>query len=127
MEAKIYSVESACYCIAETMPAQLSIQASGTVNSTDWTNGTLIPWTYVTQPTDGMVDFEFIATAPSGLAMWDMSPITGHGLVEMDDWIKGIRIHTSNGDLEIMLFDSRYEEKIPINSPEGSIPWPWNV
>jgi hypothetical protein len=127
MDVKIYSVESAGFSIVEGMPAKLLVNAAGTVNSTGWTDGRLVPWMYTSKPADGMINFEFIAATPSGLAMLDMSRITGQGLVELDGWIKGIRVHASAGSLEFRLSDSAYEDKAPVELPGDAIAWKWNV
>lgn len=106
MEAKVYSAESACFHINKSNPPQLVVSASGQVNSSGWSNGRLIPWVYVDQPADGIQDFDFVATAPSGFVLWVISPIGGEGTIEMQDWMKGIRIHSSSNKIEVMLDDS---------------------
>lgn len=106
MEAKVYSVESACFHINKSNPPQLVVNASGQVNSSGWSNGRLIPWVYVDQPADGIQDFDFVATAPSGVVLWVISPIGGDGTIEMRDWMKGVRIHSSSNKVEVMLDDS---------------------
>ena len=105
MEAKVYSVESTCFHINKSIPPQLVVTASGQVNSSGWSNGRLIPWVYVEQPADGIQDFDFVATSPSGVVLWVISPIGGNETIEMQDWITGIRIHSSSDKVEVMLDD----------------------
>ena len=105
MEAKVYSVQSACFHINKTNPPQLMVSAAGQVNSSGWSNGKLIPWVYIDPPSDGIQDFDFVATAPSGVVLWVISPISGEGTIEMENWIKGIRIHASSSKIEVMLDD----------------------
>lgn len=107
MEAKIYSVKSACLFINKSKPPQIVVGAEGTVNSTGWTNGRLLPWIYVNPPTDGILDLDFIADKPSGIVIWLWSKIGGSIQMEMPKWLKGVRIHTSNNKLEAMLDDKK--------------------
>jgi len=106
MEAKVYSVQSAFFHISNNNPPLLMVTAAGQVNSTGWSDGKLIPWVYVDQPADGIQDFDFVATAPSGEVLWVMRPIVGEGTIELADWIKGVRIHASSNKIEVMLDDA---------------------
>ena len=103
MDTKILSVEKACFHLTKSNPPQLVIQAVGTVNSTGWSDGRLLPWMYIRQPPDGIIDFEFVAKAPSGFVLWVLAPIEGIGAVPLQPWIKGFRIHAATNELEVML------------------------
>jgi len=105
MEAKIYSVQTVCFAINKSNPPQLVLSAIGEANSSGWSNGKLIPWVYVDQPSDGIQDFDFVATAPNGMVLWMITPIAGEGIIELESWMKGVRIHTSSNKIEIMLDD----------------------
>ncbi len=124
MDAKIYSVESVCFHIDKSNPPQLVVHAAGKVNSSGWSLGRLVPWIYVVRPADGILDFEFIAKAPSGFVLWVISPIEGLGRVTLEDWIKGVRVHTATNKLEAMLSDEAcsVEGRLLVGD---AFPWPW--
>ena len=129
MQAKVYSVQTINYHINKSNPPQLVVHALGQVNSTGWTSGTLIPWVYIDQPSDGIMDFDFVATRPSGVVLWMLSPIDGSNTITMEQWIKGVRIHSVSGSEEI-LFDQVVAMKSNIDggSDDGDpAPFPWLV
>lgn len=95
VETKVFSIESAHFHIHKSQPAQLVVSAAGQVNSSGWSLGRLIPWTYVVPPVDGIQDFDFVANAPSGIVLWIISPISGDGIIEFQEWMTGIRVHSS--------------------------------
>lgn len=123
MEAKIYSVQTGCFHINKSNPPQLVVNAAGQVNSSGWSNGKLLPWVYVVPPADGIQDFDFVATAPSGIVLWVISPIGGEGTIELENWMKGVRIHTSSNSIEVMLDDKSCVVESRIISTMG-IPQP---
>lgn len=106
MKSKILSVESACFHINKSNPPELAINAIGTTNSSGWKNGELIPYTYVIEPQDGVLDFDFVALQPNGIVLLVLTPIDAVGEVELENWVKGIRIHSSSNSIEIMLDDN---------------------
>ncbi|EOU3287236.1 hypothetical protein ACNVJQ_005132 [Vibrio harveyi] len=106
MEAKIYSVSSACFHLNKSNPPQLIISAAGQVNSSGWNNGRLVPWIYVAPPSDGIQDFDFIATSPEGVVLWMLMPISGQGTIELPGWATGVRIHSSSNKVEVNLDDA---------------------
>jgi len=106
MDAKVYSVGKICFHIEKSNPPQLVVSAEGRVNSSGWTNGRLVPGT-AEKPADGILDFDFIAAAPSGrFVLQVISPISGMGSVAFQDWMKGIRVHSSTNQLEVLLTDA---------------------
>lgn len=50
--------------ILKRNPLVLVISCKGNVNSPGWTHAQLIPFVYVTPPSDGMYEFDFVATEP---------------------------------------------------------------
>ena len=100
MDAKVYSVESVCFNINKINPPQVVVAANGTVNSTGWSDGRLVPWIYVTPPSDGIQDFDFIAKTPDGIVLWRMTPIPGSAIMEMPSWLKGVRVHAVTNAVE---------------------------
>lgn len=125
MDAKVFLVEKVCFHIEKINPPQLVVQAVGQVNSSGWTNGRLTPYVYVSPPDDGIQDFDFIATAPDGIVLWVMSPITGIGVIPLPPWAKGVRVHGSSNDVEVMLDDPDCTVDGQ-TLPSGDVwPWPW--
>jgi hypothetical protein len=99
----VYSVQDVYFHINKSNPPQLFIHAAGMVSSSGWTNGKLNPRQYVTPPADGVQDFDFIATPPSGFALQVLSPITGDGEMKLEDWMLGIRVHAKSNNMTVML------------------------
>ena len=50
--------------ILKRNPLVLVVSCKGNVISPGWTNAQLIPFVYVTPPSDGMYEFDFVATEP---------------------------------------------------------------
>ena len=50
--------------ILKRNPLVLVISCKGNVISPGWTHAQLIPFVYVTPPSDGMYEFDFVATEP---------------------------------------------------------------
>lgn len=103
MSQSVSLVKSVCFSIDKSNPPQLAVNAIGTVNSSGWKNGVLVPVVYVVQPLDGIQDFHFVADAPAGIVLWVMSPISGDGKIELESWMKGVRIHSATNSLVVLL------------------------
>jgi len=106
MSQSISSVKTVCFSINKSNPPQLAVGASGAVNSSGWKAGALIPRVYVVHPQDGIQDFDFVAEAPSGTVLWVMSLISGDGTIELEEWIKGVRVHAATNSITTMLSES---------------------
>lgn len=107
MEFSIMSVETADIQILKSDPPRIAVEALGTVNSGGWSNGRLVPAVYIVPPSDGMQDFQFIATGPEGIVtMGTVKNFVGSGWVPQFDWLKGVRIHSSTNSIEVMLDQS---------------------
>jgi len=105
MNAKISNVSSVCFNIEKSNPPQLVIHAIGKVNSSGWRNPNLIPHVYVTQPTDGVQDFDFYAEPPVGKALWVVTPVSAEISVTLERWVSAIRIHSATNSLVMNLSD----------------------
>lgn len=103
MSQSVSSVKTVCFSINKSNPPQLAVNASGSVSSSGWKNGELVPRNYVTQPQDGVQDFDFVAEAPKGIVLWIISPISGDGSVELGNWIKGVRVHSVTNSITALL------------------------
>lgn len=96
MDAKVFSVEQVSIGYTKSIPPLAIIGAIGTAPTSGWSNGRLAPRVYITPPTDGIWDFDFIASPPSGIALQVLSPIASAPFVtEVPEWFKGARVHAS--------------------------------
>ena len=96
MEAKVYAVNEVSLSFTGSMPPFAVIGARGQVPSSGWSRGHLVPRIYLTPPSDGIWDFDFVATAPAGIALQVLSPIVSAPFVaEVPSWLKGVRVHSS--------------------------------
>lgn len=74
----------------------LLITAFGRANTTGWTQPHLQPFLYFVPPQDGIWDFVFVATPPSGIAADIITPITANYLWKLSGFdLKGVRIHSA--------------------------------
>lgn len=127
MHAKVMSVESACFHINKRNPPQLAVRAIGQVNTSGWKGGELAPWIYVVQPADGIQDFEFIAIPPTGIVLEVITPIEGMVCGQMQDWMKGVRIHAATNHIEVLFGDKASSVKGRFLDPDDPTPWPWKA
>ena len=91
--------------ILEKEPPILVVQASGTVPTGGWSNPGLSRVVYVAEPADGIQDYEFMATPPSGMAPDVITPV--HAKDSWDnppDWIKGVRVRSATNSMEEAVF-----------------------
>jgi len=79
----------------KSKPAKLEITAAGKVNSTGWSEGQLSPYIYITPPADGIWDLTFMARKPKGVVIWVTTPIAAREKIDMPNWVKGVRVHSS--------------------------------
>lgn len=105
MNSKILSVTAASLQIEKTNPPRLVIQASGFTTTGGWSNGLLIPYVYITPPQDGIWDFDFVATRPTGFVTQMLTPIIAEDYIWEDfpAALKGVRIHGSSNYIEALL------------------------
>lgn len=127
MDARIYRVDDVRVeglVVVEGPPA-ISISARGTVNSTGWTNPRLAPWTYVVEPSAGVLDLDFIAAAPSGYANFVEVPIVVGTTIAVPSWVRRIRVHSSSNAVEAWL-DAPQPLGDRWMTAEGlPLPWPF--
>lgn len=99
----VYSVEDVSFHLNKKNPLDLVVHAIGKVNSNYWCCGELAPKEYSHPPQDGIQDFDFIAKPPKGPVLWVLSKIEGNGSIKSANWMKGIRIHSANNKIEVLL------------------------
>lgn len=109
---RIYSVESVTITWAGIATPVPVISAIGTVTSGGWSRARLVEFVYVTPPTDGILDLDFTAEPPSGIATTVMLPITAGKLIgkSIDEFwgkgkaLKGVRVHSASND-QVAMFE----------------------
>lgn len=62
--SKIYAIDSVQLTLAPGNSAKLVVSVLGRVASTGWTEPQLSPYVYVTPPSDGVQEFDFLAKPP---------------------------------------------------------------
>jgi hypothetical protein len=88
----IYSVKAAtAIAISKNL---IFISAVGETRTSGWKDPQLDPFIYVQPPPDGIQDFNFVATPPSGVSLPVLTPIaTFKAWKNPPSWVKGVRIH----------------------------------
>jgi hypothetical protein len=111
MGAKIMEVVDVRVKILKSFPPQTVIDAWGKVPSTGWTNPRFEPRFYIGgTPPDGILDFDFVADAPTGLVLWVITPIRSSlNIGQLPESIKGVRIHSATNRLEKNFSESDVE------------------
>jgi hypothetical protein len=124
--ALILSVESVVTHLICGKEKALIILAIGTAPTPGWTKPELSPWVYITPPQDGIYDFSFIATPPSGIVTQVIVPIVGVGVFpNLPSWVKGVRIHASTNSKEARIPDDCLMDFSKMKLAwDGDAPWP---
>lgn len=129
---RVYAITDVQVAISESTPSTLAIGASGTVNSSGWTDGQLSEWVYVTPPEDGVLDFDFVAKKPTGIVLWVFRPIHSdfaRSIPAPDDFwgpgrpLRGVRIHALTNVMEVPLPGASESKKF--GQMAAGDRWPW--
>lgn len=122
-EEVIYSVQSIDQIVIHrTHPPTLHMSATGTVRSSGWSNGRLVPRVYVTPPADGIMEFDFVAIPPDGVVLWWMAPITAPISGEIvPTWARGFRLVAETNEIEHLLpvLSDPIAEAVELSEPEA--------
>lgn len=105
---RVPTIQSIDCDLKKSNPPQLGVRVKGEVNSSGWDNPHLARRYYVMPPADGVWEYDFYATAPTGTVLWVMTPIEA-----TDTWegfpsasVKGLRVFgVGSGILEVSLPD----------------------
>lgn len=93
--------------IIKTNPPALFVAAVGLVNTSGWSNPVLIPRTYVNPPADGIQEFDFFATPPSGIVLPYFARISGNAVLpDFPDWVRGVRVVSATNEVEYLFPNS---------------------
>ena len=128
MVTKILSVEKVNCYLNKSNPPVIAVYAEGTVNSGGWSGGVLAAWSYNERPKDGIVDFDFLAVPPDGNVTWGLEVIKAQNSAIYQQWVKGVRVHTSQNTFEALLNEeqslemqafSETDPPFPLSVPPG--------
>lgn len=126
---RIMSVSTVDVHILKSNPTKLDISATGQVPTSGWSNPILTPWYYIAPPSDGIQDFDFVATAPTGIVSEVIKPIAVELVVDIDPtdyWgkgkaLKGIRVHSRTNNVEAAVGTAT----VPFADGDRWVPYPW--
>lgn len=96
METKVFEVLEVKLSILKKNPPILFISSVGNTRTGGWSNGRLEPYVYIVPPADGIYEFTFMATPPSGLATNAITPILAEPFF-WDDFpkdLKGVKVYS---------------------------------
>ena len=130
MDSRVYSVDEVHVTSLDLVanePLVISVMARGKVNSSGWTNPRLSPWIYIAPPEDGVLDLDFMATAPTGYALYVISPICVCFALPVPYWVRGVRIHSSTNKEEAAFKRPRGAPDKDFQGLPGPWPFPWHV
>lgn len=99
----IYAGRQACLEVLKVQPLQLQLTAKGEVSTSGWSAPDLIARAYEVPPDDGILDLDFTARPPKGIALTVISPISVKVQLDAPTWLKGVRIHSNTTALELPL------------------------
>ena len=128
MQSRVYSVEEVkvegLITIPENPPA-ISISAKGWVATSGWTAPSLSPWMYIAPPKDGILDLDFVATAPTGIVLQVFTRIATIVAMPVPRWVIGVRVHTSTNRLEKLIEGATTPAAADLMGEGLPLPWPF--
>lgn len=91
------------------------VSVTGLVASGGWTSPQLVP-TYAGKPFDGVLDLQFIATAPvqSELAT-GFVPVSAVFALDPSQWLKGVRVHAAENAMSILQVPGSSRSAVQVN------------
>lgn len=101
MPKKISRINSVDLQVTGADQQNLTITAVGEVPTGGWANGTLVQYEYVTFPEDGIQEYDFIATPPSGGAITVVSPILAAAVQDKPKQLRGVKVYAAQNDLTV--------------------------
>jgi hypothetical protein len=102
---KVLEVETVCM---KSNPIKLIINAYGLVGSPGWKDGCLEQWFYLSPPSDGIQDFDFVAEKPTAIVPQVITSISAQ--IEWDDppiWLVGVRVHSQSNKIQKKISDNK--------------------
>ncbi|WP_299693575.1 hypothetical protein [uncultured Tateyamaria sp.] len=107
MTTRIYAVDSVTMALQKSNPPNLVITAMGRTRTPLWSDPRLVAHVYVTEPQDGVQDFDFVATPPPQdvIVPQVLAPVTASAVIPEIDienyWgadrpLAGVRCHAQS-------------------------------
>ena len=128
MQSRVYSVEEvhveSLMVIPENPPA-ISVSARGWVATSGWSHPELAPWMYIVPPADGILDLDFVATAPTGIVLQVFCKIGVVQSFPVPRWVVGVRVHTSTNQIEAKLAGASKPSQEDLMGGGLPLPWPF--
>ena len=126
--SRVYSVDAVrvewLMTIPE-MPPAISVSAEGQVPTSGWSHPDLSPWVYIVPPKDGILDLDFIASPPTGLALQVFTKIGVTKAFPVPPWVVGVRVHSSTNSVEAKPEGARASSAMDPKAEGWPLPWPF--
>lgn len=98
---RVGAIEKVQACVFDLLVSKpLKIGAIARVSTGGYSEMRLDPRAYIVPPSDGLWDFDFVASPPSGLVIQVESRIAGSFDGEAPDWLRGVRVHGIHNAVE---------------------------
>lgn len=125
MQARILEVTSAS--VVRVNGGSVFIVSEGTVTTSGWRNPELQPRIYLRPPSDGIWDWDFVATPPQGIVLQVVTRIAAQSVNFVPPgWMRGVRVHASNNAVDAMPQESLTKGIAGTLRDPGDA-WPWVV
>jgi hypothetical protein len=98
---RVMEVDSVKVVVLKVGHDLIAVHAEGKVPTTGWTNPALDAFIHIVPPADGIMDFDFVAKAPTGIVGQVVLPITANTIVPMPSWLKGVRVSAKDNSKEV--------------------------
>ena len=90
--------------LLKSMPPIFVVRATGEVPTTGWSGAHLSPYVYIDPPADGIQEYSFLATPPSGAAGQAFEDIEAeHRWEDPPEWIRGARVIAAQNREEALI------------------------
>lgn len=105
---KVLSVDD-CFSLAflRRLPPGVVVTATGTTSTSGWRNPRLEPRIYITPPSDGFLDLDFVAEPPEAYLQVLTQIVGGCVIDSIPEWARGIRIHAATNSVERSFYRPR--------------------
>ncbi len=120
---QIEKIEIESLIVIPEIPPVITVSAEGWTVTSGWSQPELAPWMYIMPPKDGILDLDFIATPPTGIALQVLTRIAVTMAFVVPDWVQGVRIHASQNNMTAMPKTS--PQPTPVSPTGEGLPLPW--
>jgi hypothetical protein len=123
MQARILEVTSAS--VVRVNGGSVFIVSEGAVTTSGWRNPELQPRIYLKPPSDGIWDWDFVATPPQGIVLQVITRIAAQSAHFVPPgWMRGVRVHASSNAVESMLQEAIANGLAgTLRDPGDAFPW----